>query len=144
MDIVSVIAMYLLYGIVVPLTVLIVLVLFFGKRFKKHWEYEAEFRDASGREFGEFDMELWQIANEESGPTFQAKFRLKHESLEVGQRVEVYVDDVLVVAGNTQKPGRIFLKTNAVVAPLTQAAEGQVCRVVYGGRERFAEQLKAD
>ncbi len=137
-------AMYLLYGFVVPLAVLFALVLLFGKRVKKHWEYEAEFRDASGREFGEFDMELWQIANEESEPTFQAKLRLEHESLEIGQRVEVYVDDVLVMAGNTQRPGRIFLKTDTVVAPLTEAAAGQQCRVVYGGREHFVEPLKPD
>ncbi len=143
MDFVSY-AMYLLYGLVVPFAVLMVLALLFGKRVKKHWEYEAEFRDASGRGFGEFDMELWQIANKESEPTFQAKFRLQHESLEAGQRVEVYVDDVLVLAGDSQKPGRIFLKTDAVITPLAEAAEGQLCRVVYGGREHFAAPLKPD
>ena len=136
--------MYILYGFFGFLLLLFILALLFGKRIKKQWEYEAEFRDDSGREFGEFDIELSQIQKDEQEPTFKAEFRLKHASLEAGQRVEVYVDDVLVMAGNTEVEGRIYLETDAVVTPLAQASAGQICRVVYGGQERFTEPLKPD
>jgi len=144
MDILFMYLMYLVYGILGPLLLLFVLALLFGKRIKKQWEYEAEFCDEAGREFGEFDIEMYQIEKDEPEPTFQATFKLRHTSIEAGQRVEVYVDDVQVMAGNAQKAGHIFLQSDAVVAPLQQGLEGQVCRVVYGGRERFAEPLRPD
>ena len=144
MDTLFSIVVYILYGFFGFLLLLFVLALLFGKRIKKQWEYEAEFRDESGREFGEFDIEMSQVQKEEPEPTFKAKFRLKHASLEAGQRVEVYVDDVLVMAGTTETAGRIYLQKDAIVTALDQASEGQICRVVYGGRERFTEPLKPD
>ncbi len=144
MDILFSILKYVVFGFLGLLLLLVVVTVLFGKRIRKQWEYEAEFRDDSGREFGEFDIEMSQIQKEEPQPTFKATFKLRHESLEAGQRVEVYVDDVLVMAGNCQKPGRVFLDNDAVVTPLAKAAEGQDCRVVYGGKERFAEPLRPD
>ena len=144
MDTLFSIVVYVLYGFFGFLLLLFILALLFGKRVKKQWEYEAEFRNDAGREFGEFDIEMSQIQKEEPEPTFKAKFRLRHATLEAGQRVEVYVDDVLVMAGNAEKAGRIYLQKDAIETPLAVASEGQVCRVVYGGRERFAEPLKPD
>ena len=144
MDTLFSIVVYILYGFFGFLLLLFILALLFGKRIKKKWEYEAEFRDASGREFGELDIEMSRIEKEEPEHTFKATFRMRHESLEPGQRVEVFVDDALVVAGNVQKAGRIYLDKDTVVTPLDEASEGQMCRVVYGGRERFAEPLKPD
>lgn len=44
------------------IAVLFIFALIFGKRKVKKWEFEAEFRDSSGREFGGFDIELSHIA----------------------------------------------------------------------------------
>ena len=144
MDTLFSIGVYILDGFFGLLLLLFVLALLFGKRIKKQWDYEAEFRGADGREFGEFDIEMSRIVKEETEDTFKAKFRMRHDSLEAGQRVEIYLDDILVMAGNTEKAGRIHLQSDAIVTPLAEAREGQVCRVVYGGREQFAEPLKPD
>lgn len=136
--------MYVLYGFFGFLLLIFVLALLFGKRIKKKWEYEADFRDAGGREFGEFDIELSRIEKEEPDFSFKAKFKLRHESLAAGQRVQVYLDDLLVMEGAVESAGRIYLKDAAIVNGVSEAREGQVCRVVYGGRERFAEPIRPD
>ena len=144
MDTLFSIVVYILYGFFGLLLVLFVLAMLFGKRVKKKWEYEAEFRDGSGREFGEFDIEMSRTEKEEPGFTFKASFKLRHESLELGQRVQVYLDDLLVMEGTVATAGRIYLKQEAVVSDAAEASAGQVCRVIYGGLERFAEPLRPD
>ncbi len=78
---------------------LIVFALVFGKRVKKKWEYEAEFRDEAGREFGEFDIELSQIQKQEPGYTLKAEFHMRHELLGHLQTVQVFLDDLLMLEG---------------------------------------------
>ena len=104
MDTLFSIVVYILYGFFGFLLLLFILALLFGKRIKKKWEFEAEFRDDDGREFGEFDIEMSRIVKEEPDFSFKAKFKLRHESLEAGQ----------------------------------------VCRVVYGGLERFSQAIRPD
>lgn len=144
MDILFSIVMYILFGFFGLLFVLFVLALLFGKRIRKRWEYEAEFRDESGREFGEFDIEMSRIEKEEPDFTFKADFKLRHESLEVGQRVQVYLDRQLIMEGVVETEGRIYLKQDAVVGAVKDASAGQLCRVVYGGLEHFAEPIRPD
>ena len=144
MDSVFTVIKYIVLGFFGLIGALFVLALLFGKRIVKQWEYEAEFRDDSGKEFGEFDIELSRVAKEESEDTFKAKFRMRHDELGLGQRVEVYLDDVLVLAGNVEKEGRVWLRDEQVVTRLTEAREGQVCRVVWGGKERFSEAIVPD
>lgn len=144
MDTLFSIVLYILYGFFGLLLLLFVLAMLFGKRIRKQWEFEAEFRDENGREFGEFDIEMSRIDKDEAEYSFKAKFRLRHESLELGQRVQVYLDDLLVMEGIVETAGRIHLKQGAVVGEATGASAGQLCRVVYGGLERFAEPVRPD
>ena len=144
MDTLFTIVLYILYGFFGFLLLLFVLTLLFGKRIKKQWEFEAEFRDEKGREIGEFDIEMSRIEKGEPDFSFKAKFRLRHESLETGQRVRVYLDKLLIMEGTVVTAGRIYLKQEAVVTEATEASAGQVCRVVYGGLERFAEPIRPD
>jgi hypothetical protein len=144
MDALFSIVVYILYGFFSLLLLLFVLAMLFGKRIKKKWEFEAEFRDADGREFGEFDLEMSRIKKEEPEFSFKAKFKLRHESLETGQRVQVYLDDLLVMEGTVVTAGRILLRQDAIVNAATEATAGQVCRVVYGGLERFSEPIRPD
>lgn len=144
MDTLFSIVLCLLYGFFGFLLLLFILALLFGKRIRKQWEYEAEFRNAAGREFGEFDIEMSRIEKEEPDFTFKATFKLRHETLEAGQRVQVYLDDLLVMEGTVESAGRIYLKNEAVVNEAPEAQKGQVCRVVYGGMERFSEPLRPD
>lgn len=124
--------------------VLFLLALIFGKRIVKQWEFEAEFRDEQGREFGEFDIELSRVAKKETEDTFKAKFRMRHESLEHGQRVQVFLDDVLVLEGKVETAGRIRLTQGDIKTTLANAGAGQTCRVVYGGIERFSQAIERD
>jgi len=144
MDTLFTIVLYILYGFFGFLLLLFVLALLFGKRIRKKWEFEADFRDESGREFGEFDIEMSRVGKDEPDFSFKAKFKLRHDSLEVGQRVQVYLDELLVMEGTVASSGRIYLKQDAVVSEATEASEGQVCRVVYGGLEHFAEPIRPD
>jgi hypothetical protein len=135
---------YLFFGFFGLIAVLFLLALLFGKRIVKQWEYEAEFRDADGREFGEFDIELSRIAKEESADTFKAEFKLRHQSLQQGQRVQVFVDDILILEGHVETAGKIRLNQQHCKNTLETAAAGQLCRVVYGGVEQFSEALVRD
>jgi len=144
MDTLFSIVIYILFGFFGFLLLLFVLAVLFGKRIKKKWEFEAEFRDADGREFGEFDIEMSRIEKEEPDFSFKAKFKLRHESLEAGQRVQVYLDSLLVMEGQVATAGRILLGRDAIVNEVVEATTGQVCRVVYGGLERFAEAIRPD
>jgi len=144
MDALFSIVVYILYGFFGFLLLLFILAMLFGKRIKKKWEFEAEFQDADGREFGEFDIEMSRIEKEEPEFSFKAKFKLRHESLEVGQRVQVYLDDLLVMEGSVVTAGRILLREDAIANTAREATAGQVCRVVYGGLEHFAEPIRPD
>jgi hypothetical protein len=144
MDAIFSIVKIIFFGFFGLIGVLFLLALVFGKRIVKQWDFEAEFRDEQGREFGELDIELSHIAKKETEDTFKAKFRLKHASLEQGQRLQVFLDDALILEGNVETAGRILLAGKHVKTPLTTASAGQVCRVVYGGRERFTQAIEKD
>jgi len=144
MDTLFSIVIYILFGFFGFLLLLFVLAVLFGKRIRKKWEFEAEFRDADGREFGEFDIEMSRIEKEEPDFSFKAKFKLRHESLEAGQRVQVYLDSLLVMEGQVATTGRILLGRDAIVNEAVEAATGQVCRVVYGGLEQFSQPIEPD
>jgi len=144
MDIIFSIVKFIFVGFFGLIGVLFLLALVFGKRIVKQWDFEAEFRDEQGREFGEFDIELSHIAKKETEDSFKAKLRLKHATLEKGQRVQVFLDETLILEGNVETAGRILLTNTHIRTPLTTASAGQVCRVVYGGRERFSQAIEKD
>ena len=144
MDTLFSIVVYILYGFFGLILLLFVLAMLFGKGIKKKWEFEAEFRDEKGREFGELDIEMSRIEKKEPDFSFKAEFKLRHASLEPGQRVQVYLDELLVMEGPVSTAGRVHLGQEAVVTEATDASAGQMCRVVYGGLERFAEPIRPD
>ena len=138
------IVLYILFGFFGLILLLFILALLFGKRIRKKWEFEAEFRDEGGREFGEFDIEMSRIEKKEPDFSFKAKFKLRHESLAPGQRVQVFLDETLVLEGNVETAGRILLRNDALVNEVSDATAGQLCRVVYGGLEHFSEAIRPD
>ncbi len=144
METVFTVVKYLFLGFFGLIGLLFVLALLFGKRMIKQWEYEAEFRDEKGREFGEFDIELSRLAKEEKEDSFKASFRLRHDSLQAGQRVQVFLDEILVMEGNVESAGRIGLGEEHIKTRLTAASAGQICRVVYGGIEQFSQAMVRD
>ena len=123
---------------------LFLLAILFGKRVIKRWEYEAEFRDASGREFGEFEIELSRIAKQEDEDTIKASFKLRHASIGAGQRVQVLLDEVPVLEGSAETAGRIYLSDDHRVNTPENVAAGQRCEVVYGGKVQFSAELVPD
>ncbi len=133
MEILLTIIKYLVFGFVGLFGLLVAIVLIFGKRLHKQWEFEADFRDANGREFGEFEIQLSRIEKEEPEATLKAKLRLRHASLVPHATVQVFIDDTLVLEQMVEKEGRIFVRTKDLVNPVDSVAEGQGCRVVVGG-----------
>ncbi len=138
------IVVYILFGFFGFILLLFVLAMLFGKRMETKWEFEAEFRDDNGKEFGEFEIKMSRIVKEEPDFSFKARFKLRHLSLVVGQRVQVYLDKLLVMEGEVETAGRILLRKDAVVNEVTKATAGQICRVVYGGLEQFREAIRPD
>ncbi len=126
------------------LLLLIVLVLLFGKRIRKKWEFEADFRDADGREFGEFEIELSQIDKEEPDYTLKAKFRMRHPSLIQHATVRVYVEDTLVFEKMVETEGRMYVQRAQLVNPVERVSAGQICRVVVGGTEIASAEFHPD
>ena len=128
----------------IGLVALIIVAILFGKRIKKKWEYEAEFRDASGKEFGEFEVEMSKIEKEEQDYTLKFEFHLRHEAVRQTQPVQVYIDDLLVLEGMPEKDGYVRLgnanKQNTVDEPLLD----KLCRVVIGGQEVVSQALRPD
>ena len=144
MDLIFSIVKIIFFGFFGLIGLLFLLALIFGKRIVKQWEFEAEFRDENGREFGELDIEFSRVGKKETEDTFKAKFRLRHETLEFGQRVQVFLDDTLVLEGNVETAGRILLSEEHIKMTLATASRGQICRVVYGGIEHFSQAIVED
>lgn len=132
---------YAIFGLFGFVGLLFVLALIFGKRIVKQWEFEAEFRDG---EFGEFDIELSHVAKKETADTFKAEFRFRHPTLDLGLRVQVFLDDILVLEGPVETAGRIYLTSEHIKTELNSASAGQLCRVVYGGQEQFSQSIVRD
>ena len=136
---------YLFLGFFGLIGLLFVLALLFGKRKITKWEYEAEFRDGRGREFGEFDIEMSRIEKEEPDFSFRAKFKMRHEALKLHQTVQVFLEDRLVLEGMVKEAGRVLLRQDEHLrTEITDAQVGQVCRIVCGGQELFREPILED
>lgn len=144
MEIVFTLIKYLFLGFFGLLGLLIVAALIFGDRIVKKWDYEAEFRNEDGREFGEFDIEMSKIEKKEAEYSLKAKFRMRHEKLALHSTVQVFLDDLLVLEGMVKNAGRILLTKENLQIEVTDAEAGQLCRIVCGGNELFAEELVPD
>ena len=77
MEIIFSILKYGVFGFFGLIGLLIVVVMIFGKRIEKKWDYEADFRDESGKEFGELDVEMSRIEKDEPNFSLKAKFRMR-------------------------------------------------------------------
>ncbi len=123
---------------------LIVIALLFGKRVRKQWEMEAEFRDAGGREFGEFEIEKSKIEKEETSYTLKAKLRMRHPSLTEHATVQVFVDDTLALESMVEKAGYIYLTNQTPMNAFERVNTGQLCRVVVGSTEIARAEFRPD
>lgn len=123
---------------------LVVLALVFGKRIKKRWEYEAEFRYDDFKEYGEFEVELSKIEKEEHDYTLKVEFYFRHEAVQEHQPVQVYVDELLVLEGLPEKDGYVRLGIDHLQNAVDEPLLGKSCRVVIAGEEIVSQALKPD
>ena len=136
---------YAVIGFVGLIGLLFLLAIVFGKRVVKEWDYEAEFRNADGREFGEFDIESSRIEKEEPTFSLKAKFKMRHSALALHQAVQIYIDDLLILEGRVENEGRVFLTQKEHLKNSADAVRaGQMCRVVLGGTTLCEEPLVED
>lgn len=135
---------YSVFGVIALLAVLVVVALVFGKRVRKQWEFEAEFRDASGREFGEFEIECSRIEKVEPAYTVKAKLELKDAALTPGEAVRVFIDDTPILDGTVTAAGFIRLKQEGLLPAAHNVHAGQRCIIAIGGREAYSEVLRPD
>lgn len=132
------------FGVFTLLLVLVVIALLFGKRVRKEWEFEAEFRDARGREFGEFEIESSRIEKVEPDYTVKAKLELRDTALTPGESVTVFIDDRPVLEGRVTTGGYIRLGEDGLPPRDYSVRAGQRCIIAIGGREAYAEILRPD
>ena len=145
MELVFSVVKYGVLGFVGLIVGLVVLALVFGKRIIKKWEYEAEFLDRKGYEFGEFDIEMSRIEKDEPQFSFKASFRMRHSAFKPHKTVQVYLDDVLVLEGLVKKAGRVYLHHREHLQNVIEDAEiGQMVRIVCGSTELFQQPLAED
>ena len=131
-------------GFFALIVVLVVLGVLFGKRIEKKWELEAKFYDERRREIGEFDIEKFRYAKEAGDFTVKAKFKLRHESLQQTQTVEVYVDETLTMRGQVSESGRVYFSEAQLIGVPDDLLAGQICRVKVAGKTLFEEALYID
>ena len=132
---------YLGYGLLGLFVLLVLVVLIFGKRVRKQWEYEAEFRDASGREFGELDIEMSRIEQEEPDYTLKVSFRMRHETLRLHQTIQVTLDGVVILEGMVGEEGSIRLGNEHLQTHIDEPHAGQVCKVIRSGEALFSAEI---
>lgn len=135
---------YLVFGFFGLILLLMVLAILFGKRIRTKWEYEADFLDDKGREFGEFEIEMSRIEKEEPDYTQKVKFRMRHPGLRAHASLQVYIDDLLVFEDRIEKDGRHVVMRSAPTRPVESVSSGQVCRVLVGGTELARAELRPD
>ena len=138
------VSIYIVVGFFGLLFVIFVLAIIFGKRVKKKWEFEANFYNEKRKEVGEFDIEMKKFAKEEGDFKLEAKFRLKHADLNLGNVVQVYLDEILVMEGVVEHDGRIYLHNEHLKSEINDPHAGQDCRVMCSAVELFSEKLIID
>ena len=144
MEMVFAVIKYVFIGFFGLIGLLIVVAIVFGDKIVKKWEYEAEFRDDNGKEFGEFDIEMSRVEKKEPQFSLKAKFRMRHEALKLHATVQVYLDQLLVLEGMVSRAGRVRLTNEHLQNEITEAEAGQLCRIVCGGSELFSQELVPD
>lgn len=135
---------YAVFGFFGLIAVLIVVAVLFGKRIRKQWEFEADFRDADGREFGEFEIEMSRIDKEEQDFTIKGKLRMRHAALSQHASVQVFIEDALVMETRVETEGRVYVQRKKLVHTVDAVSAGQVCRVLVGGNEIASAEFHPD
>ena len=136
--------MYALFGLFGLLLLVFILAVLFGKRIRKQWEFEADFLDENGREFGEFEIEMSKIEKEEPDYTLKAKLSMRHPALTQHATVQVYIDKTLVIERPVETEGRIYVRTGQLVNTVDQVTSGQNCRVVVGSTQIASAEFHPD
>ena len=122
----------------------VLVVVVFGKRVHKLWEYEADFWDETGKYVGEFEIEMSKVGKEAIDHTLKAEFDARHDSLAPGQSVELFVDDLRVMQGTVVHAGKVVLTVDDLTVGDFHPLVGQTCRVSIDTQERWTADLKLD
>ena len=88
--------MYAMFAVFGFIGLIFLLAMLFGRRVIKKWEYEAEFRGESGREIGDFEIELSKVDKQEPDFTVKVEFHFRNDAIKAGSTVQVLLDDRLV------------------------------------------------
>lgn len=144
MDILFSIIKFSVLGFFGLLGLLVMVALIFGDRVIKKWEYEAEFRDSGGKEYGELDIKMSRIEKKETEFSLKANFHMRHQLLTLHSTVQVFLDDLLLLEGMVREAGRISLALPDLQNSVQDAQSGQVCRVLCGGTEIASQEIVPD
>lgn len=123
------------------LAALAVVVALSGRRIRKRRQFGARFRDAETGEFGKFDIEISAARRRAAAFTTEARFRMRHPRLVLYKRVQVFVEDSIVLEGRVTSPGQIELGPAHLRELPDVLRRGQRCRVAIDGSELFAADL---
>ncbi len=123
---------------------LIVFAVLFGKKVESRYDLEAEFLDDDGKEIAEFDIKLWRYAKEAGNFQLKASFTWKDSQLSVGDKVQVFLQDLLVMEGIVEKATEIKLFKQHIKNTPDNAKQGNECRVLVNGNQRLCQAMIND
>lgn len=137
-----VIGFFALIALLVVITVVITVV--FGKRIEKEYDLEAEFHDEKGKEFAEFDLSSWRYQKEGGEYQFKASFKWRDSRLALDSKVEVLLENQIVLQGTVEKVGNIRLNNQHIVNQPENPQAGQQCQIRLDGEVVLEKALAED
>lgn len=123
--------------------VIVLIIVVFGNRVRKEWEFEAEFREPTGA-YGEFDIESSMIEKKDTEFRLRATLEIRHKMIEPDMEIQVLLDNRLVLEGVSTKSGRAFLYSENLPVSSLSVETGQRCVVTVGGVEVATANMVAD
>lgn len=130
--------------LVAGLVVLIFLIIIFGKNQENRYDLEAEFKDENDREFADFDIKLWRYVKQAGDYQLKANFSWKEPRLSIGDKVSVYLNDVLVLEGSVEKASSISLNNKHLQNTPNNPKQGDECRVLLNGNLELKQDVVDD
>lgn len=147
MEIISLIFDYFLLAIaslIGFIVFLVVIAILFGKKQEEQYDLEAEFVDENNREYAEFDLRSWRYAKEQGDFQLDVSFHWKDERLTTGDKVQVSLENSVILEGNVSDAGKIRLNKDNLINQPNNPKAGKICTVMLNGDKVLEQAMERD
>lgn len=135
---------WLFFGAAGLFLLLVMFAIATGSKVQRDWEFEAKFRDSTGRSIGEFDIERTYVEKKEDDFSVKTELELRHAGLTVGQHLTVHIADQVVMEESVINDGSAYFEHRGVDIGTLVPALGQSCIVRVGGAQIASGVLELD